>query len=68
MNVNFGYVLDNGRKMVCRNGADFLIDDQCTRPITMDEKWFLLGLYFQEHGDIPQDFLEDEQGNPLDLG
>lgn len=68
MNVGFGYVLDKGRRMVCRNGVDLLIDGQRTTPITIDEKWLLLEAYFREHGDIPEDFLEDEHGNLIDLG
>jgi len=37
------------------------------KPITLDEKWFVFGLYFEEHGNMPEVFLEDEQGKPLDL-
>ena len=56
---SYGYVLDNGRKIVCRNGVDLLIDGNRTCPITLDEKWFVFRLYFEEHGEMPEFFLEE---------
>ena len=59
--ANYGYRLDNGRNIVCRNGVDLLIDGQKTVPLTLEEKWFALRLYFEEQGSVPEFFSEDEQ-------
>lgn len=65
MTANHGYVLGQGRKLVCRDGVDLIISGEGASPISLVAKWFVLRLYLEEHGNPPEFFLEDHQGMPL---